>query len=240
LFMAEAAVDYDHEGTRGLHTVSGAKAAFAQIFAAGSPESVLDVGCGVGTWLRAASDCGAREIFGVDGVEISSDLFVVPRESIKIVDLNEPLSLGRRFDLVISLEVAEHLEPENAHIIVDTLTRHGDTILFAAAAPGQAGIHHVNCQWPSYWQSKFNERGFACSDEVRWKLWEDSSIEPWYRQNMMMVTKSASAGQEPRLRNVIHPDCLYLFADTLQTHSLKGALRSAIKRRLPTKLGGIR
>src|SRR5690348_7395490 len=122
---------------------------------------------------------------------------------IRRADLNEPIELGRRFDLVLCLETAEHLKPESSETIVDTLVRHGDLILFSAAAPGQGGPGHINCRWPAFWQKLFNERGFTCSDAVRWTIWNDGRIEPWYRQNLMVVTRDeALAGNEARIGSV--------------------------------------
>ena len=89
---------------------------------------------------------------------------------------------------------------------MDSLVRHTDVVLFSAACPGQFGQHHVNCQWPGYWQNLFNERGYACCDDIRWSIWSDERIEPWYRQNMFIARRDmALAGKEKRLESVIHP-----------------------------------
>ena len=170
---------------------------------------MLDVGCGTGTWLRAALDLGAREVLGVDGADLPAETLCVPKEHVRQADLSRPLNLARRFDLVLCLEVAEHLEPASAATIIDTLTAHGDRILFSAAAPGQPGMRHVNCQWPDYWQRLFNARGFACDGAVRWEIWRNGRIEPWYRQNLMMAVRDeAGAGSEPRVLPVLHPEMI--------------------------------
>jgi hypothetical protein len=143
----------------------------------------------------------------VDGIEIAEDKLLIPRNRFRQQNLTQPWDLGRRFDVAICLEVAEHLESDFAPILIDSLVRHADRIFFGAARPGQTGQHHVNCQWPSYWQKKFNDRGFVCADDIRWKIWDDERIEPWYRQNIFLATRDAQrAGTEPRLRSVIHPD----------------------------------
>lgn len=200
-------VDYDHRATEGIHTVEGAREALRIIFPDEFPRSVLDVGCGSGTWLRAALERGAAEVLGVEGAEVPQDMMRVPHDLITHADLNQPFNLHRRFELVMCLETAEHLEPESAETLVESLVRHGDTILFSAAIPGQPGIHHVNCQWPSYWQRLFNGHGFVCSDAVRWLIWDNGRIEPWYRQNLMIAKRdAASAGTESRIVPVAHPD----------------------------------
>ena len=198
-------VDYNHDAN--LHTTAGAEAALAALLPRYQISSLLDVGAGNGTWLRAAQNAGIKDLQGVDGLQLAQGKLHVLPDLIGYHDLNTPMDLGRKFDLVISLEVAEHIEPENAHVFVDNLVHHGDIILFAAACPGQPGTHHVNCQWPAYWQEKFNAHGFVCSDWPREKLWDNRHIEPWYRQNMFEAKRDAArAGSEPRLRGMIHPD----------------------------------
>jgi SAM-dependent methyltransferase len=200
-------VDYNH--SENLHSVTGPRAALPVLFAKQKPLSLLDVGCGTGTWLRAALDLGIPEVFGLDGVEISSEKLHIPAGKIRHQDLTRPWNLNTRFDAALCLEVAEHLEAACAPILIAALVQHTDLILFSAACPGQEGQHHVNCQWPAYWQRLFNQRGFSCFDEPRWQIWDDARIEPWYRQNIFIARRdTVSAGQEPRLRAVVHPEML--------------------------------
>ena len=57
-----------------------------------------------------------------------------------------------------------------------------------------------------YWQSLFNTHGFACDNSIRWQIWDDARIEPWYRQNIFWARRNPeNAGHEPRLKAVIHP-----------------------------------
>jgi len=205
-------IDYSHKSN--AHTLNGAKAAWPKLFPAGLPSSILDVGCGTGTWLRAATDLGVTDVVGVDGINIPREQLLFPRAKFLQKDLTQVVDLGRRFDLAISLEVGEHLNEEHAESLMDTLVLHSDLVLFSAACPGQPGQHHVNCQWPSWWQGLFNKRGFYCDDSVRWQIWNESQIEPWYRQNIFLARKDPRlASIEPRLKTVIHPDLLpYLAA----------------------------
>ena len=83
------------------------------------------------------------------------------------IDLTQEWSLGRRFDAVLCLELAELCEAGHASGLVEGLAAHSDTISFSAACPNQGGQHHVNCQWPDYWQQLFNVRGYGCSDTPR-------------------------------------------------------------------------
>jgi len=209
-------IDYDH--SRNLHTVRGAEAALAVFFKDWKPASLLDVGCGTGTWINAALEQGVRDVYGVDGVEIPEESLLFDRERFRNVDLTGPWNLGRRFDVALCLEVAEHLDEIYADGLIESLTRHSDTIVFSAACPGQLGQHHVNCQWPYYWQWIFNSKGFACSDPFRRLIWDMEEIEPWYRQNVFLARRSGEAGSEPRVPSVKHP--------TMDHHSVSSAVLS--------------
>ena len=199
-------IDYDHAAMRAAHTVTGARRVLKALFPDKFPQSVLDIGCGAGTWLTAALECGATEILGVDGVAVPDDHLLIPKENFDVADLNRPFDAGRTFDLVLCMETAEHLERGSSETLVQTLTRHGPLILFSAAVPRQAGVHHVNCQWPDYWQGLFNGHGYRCDDSVRWRIWDDREVEPWYRQNLFTAIKDEpAAGKEPRIKGVVHP-----------------------------------
>ena len=197
--------DYDY--TRESHTVNGARRALSVLLPKfGMPtNSLLDVGCGPGAWLAAAEALGVAEVLGVDGTAQSRQAGLVAPERIIVRDIAQPFNFDRRFDLVLCLEAAEHIAEASSDVLVDSICRHGDRILFSAAVPGQPGQHHVNCQWPAYWQNKFNAKGFACADWPRWSIWDDVQVEPHYRQNMLIASRSDEAGAEARIPGVVHP-----------------------------------
>jgi SAM-dependent methyltransferase len=160
------------------------------------PASVLDVGCGVGTWLRAFVGLGVTDVVGVDGDYVDRSLLQIDPEAFRPTDISRPLDLGRRFDLVISLEVAEHLDAGDADTLVDSIVRHGDAVAFSAAVPFQDGTHHVNEQWPDYWIDKFAARSYACLDILRPTLWDRPEVEFWYAQNLFLfVAEDELAGE---------------------------------------------
>lgn len=203
-------IDYDH--SKNVHTAVGARTAMSVIFDDGMPQSLLDVGCGAGMWLAAAETLGITDFLGVDGIAVPSDQLKVSDSRIRQQDLQGSWDLGRRFDVALCLEVAEHLDAAYARTLIGALVSHSDRVVFSAACPGQSGQHHVNGQWPAYWQQLFNEHGFTCTDDIRWKIWDVQAIEPWYRQNMFMARRNlVLAGTEPRLRAVIHPAMIGYF-----------------------------
>jgi SAM-dependent methyltransferase len=153
------------------------------IFQLSRPKSVVDVGCGVGPWLAAARKLGAQEILGIDGDWVDPDALLIPKECFLARDLTKPLDVGRTFDLVMCVEVAEHLPQANAPILVESLVRLAPLVLFSAAIPDQRGLHHVNEQWPQYWKGLFGSQGYHLLDCIRSQVWENSRVEPWYAQN---------------------------------------------------------
>jgi len=188
------------------HTVEGAKAALTKIFGNKVPKTVLDVGCGVGTWLKACQELGAKEVQGIDGVKIPKNQLLIDNCKFTAKDLTKPIDLKKKYALVLCLEVGEHLQENDSNTLIEGLTRHSNTILFSAACPGQKGQNHINCQWPSFWQKKFNNYGFACFDTIRKKIWDNQIIEPWYRQNIFLAKKSKKAGKEKRISPLKHPE----------------------------------
>lgn len=218
-------INFDHK--RNQHSVKGARAALPILFGDARVGSVLDLGCGRGTWLKAVLEMGATNILGVDGVPVGEDDLLFPKKDFLLHDLREPLRLSHRFDMALCLEVAEHLELEHATVIVKSLTDHADEIFFSAACPNQPGQGHVNCQWPAFWQNLFNQEGFACSDWPRWAVWGMEEVEPWYRQNLFAAVKDPQdAGKEPRIPAVVHPSLV----DAMGAHfGREGAARMRLK-----------
>jgi SAM-dependent methyltransferase len=65
-----------------------------------APASVLDVGCGRGTWLKTwIEQPGVNRIKGIDGDYVDRSKPAIPHEKFGIVDLESDFSLGERFDL---------------------------------------------------------------------------------------------------------------------------------------------
>ena len=169
------------------------------------PTSVLDVGCGVGTWVADWLESGVTDVLGIDGAYIDPSSLHIPPEHFQSADLSEPLDLGRRFDLVQSLEVAEHLQGDRADTFVESLTKHADMILFSAAIPRQGGTHHVNEQWVSYWLPKFAVQGYRVFDVIRPAIWTDQRCDLTYRQNSVLLSKNTSFGPEGA-DDLVHPE----------------------------------
>ncbi|HBD93756.1 MAG: hypothetical protein A2015_12525 [Spirochaetes bacterium GWF1_31_7] len=173
------------------------------------PQSVLDAGCGHGIWLNEFRKHGIEDTLGID---FSDDAIISDDETIISGDWSVPVEINRQFDMVLSLEVGEHIPENRADMYIDNLTRLSDVIIFSAAIPGQGGPGHVNERWPFYWQKKFNEKGFKGYDVIREAIWENDTIHPWYRQNIIIFIKEDSKyianlpEHTEEIRSLVHPE----------------------------------
>ena len=164
------------------------------------PASIIDIGCGNGAWISIFREHGIEDVIGVDGDWVKPEMLLFPTDKLILGDLEKPFKVNRQFDLVVSLEVAEHLPPESAVTFIDSLTRLGLVILFSAAIPFQGGTNHLNEQWPSYWAALFASKGYIAIDCLRRKIWDNDQIEWWYAQNIMFFVKKDQMEKYPLLK----------------------------------------
>ena len=175
-----------------LFNYTSAKNVLSLFFQWHKPKSIIDIGCGVGSWLKAAKELGIDDIFGVDINEIDEKYLLVPRKYIEIANLETyKQNNHNRYDLAISIEVAEHLSENVAEDFINTLTNLSNVILFSAAIPLQVGTNHINCQQPIYWYNIFKSNGYVCFDILRDLLrdFEDSEVNPCHKQNVLIYVK---------------------------------------------------
>ena len=164
-----------------------------------APTRVVDVGCGVGTWLVAFKRSGVPVVHGFDGPYVRQSGLLVSDEEFTAADLTRPLAHDGRYDLAVSLEVGEHLPERAAAGLVRGLVELAPTVLFSAAFPGQGGTHHVNEQWPSYWRSLFAQHDYVVLDPVRPMIWEDERVAWWYRCNTYLFAHRDVVAANPAL-----------------------------------------
>ncbi|HEX9242797.1 MAG TPA: class I SAM-dependent methyltransferase [Anaeromyxobacter sp.] len=180
--------------------------------------SVVDFGCGSGTWLAEFSVCGVSRVTGLDFGEGTSEYMFIPRDRFRVADLSRPVRDVPRHDLAMSIEVAEHLPESSARGFVESITSASDLVMFSAAIPLQGGHNHVNERWPGYWIALFRECGYRCHDVLRPMIWDDKRVEWWYRQNLLLFVREGIA--MPALeglptfggRDLVHPERLIRWA----------------------------
>jgi SAM-dependent methyltransferase len=154
---------------------------------------VIDVGCGTGALLEALRDKGC-EVFGLEYAEAALRYCRARRLNVAKFDLERNVFHDNRtFDVAVSMEVAEHLPETVADRYVGLLTQLSRVVVFTAAPPGQGGADHINEQPPSYWITKFQQRGFEYAEELsqRWReIWRAAgNVESWYYKNLMIFRR---------------------------------------------------
>jgi SAM-dependent methyltransferase len=173
------------------------------------PQSVVDLGCGTGSWLAAFAidDC-----LGVDGEWMRRHLLEIPEKNFVEHDLSRPFSIARTFDLALSIEVGEHLPAEAADFLVRSLVGLAPIVLFSAAIPFQGGTDHVNPQWPSYWAEKFRAHGYSACDVVRPAFWCHPDVRFFHAQNLVLYVRDDQLQRlglhETAVLPIVHPRLL--------------------------------
>jgi hypothetical protein len=159
-------------------------------------ESIVDVGCGRGPWLKAFSEIFSlrpASLLGIDGPWNTRERLEVDADYIGInLDRLEELKVDRKFDLAICVEVAEHLHPNSAGVLIQELCSLSDVVIFSAATKHQGGIGHRNEIYPSEWAHIFHDNGYLVYDYFRPLLWGISSIRPWYLQSIFLYIRRDS------------------------------------------------
>ncbi len=184
-----------------------------------TPTSVVDVGCGTGTFLKAFQINHVNDLLGIDGpwvkrhqLHIDSDLFIE-------ADLEKPFGIDRQFDVVLCLEVVEHLSPAAVDTIIQSLVSLGKKIVFSAAVPFQGGQNHINEQTIDYWQEKFSAHGYHFYDVFRKAFWNNAEVDWWYKQNMFLVAhESVMFTPEIAQAKACGPIDIYIHPDLLKQH----------------------
>ena len=155
--------------------------------------SVKDIGCGNGIWLRETLK---REMlskrFGYDlksALDSSKD-FDNKDIIFKSIDLELFEYDLVSTDLTFCLEVAEHISQKAAIRLVRKICETSNYVIFSAATPGQGGFNHVNENPLEYWISLFEENGFRSFDVFRPALSAISIIPLFYRNNVFLFIKS--------------------------------------------------
>ncbi len=164
-----------------------------------NPKSVVDLGCGIGTFLCVFKELGISDCLGIDGDYVDRSLLSIPKEKFKAADLKKPLTLTREFDLAMSLEVGEHLPQQSAATLVESLVNCAPVVMFSAAIPFQGGTEHLNEQWPEFWVELFAKYDYTVVDCIRPKVWRNENVACWYAQNTLLFVEKTKLKNYPKL-----------------------------------------
>jgi SAM-dependent methyltransferase len=211
-------------------------------------QSVIDVGCGIGTWASRFLESGVPDVLGIDGAYVDPEMLLIPAGHFLVKDLLHPIQTDKRYDLAVCLEVAEHLPGTRSAGLVQDLVSLAPCVLFSAALPGQGGTDHVNERYLSYWVGLFSEHNYLPFDLLRPRIWNDASIEWWYRQNIVIFASREHplAAFPSGAPDLVHPELYESKKDVeaqLERPTLGYLLRSlpaSLRRSVATRWSALR
>ena len=143
-------------------------------------KSLVDFGCGNGYYVSNISPniyCEAYDL------EITNAIG-------KPKDLSKPFKLKRKFDLVLSLEVGEHIDKESESVFINNIVNHSNKYVFMSwAIVGQGGTGHINCQNNEYIINVMNDKGFNFLETETLKIRNSNLQLPWFKNTIMIFEK---------------------------------------------------
>jgi SAM-dependent methyltransferase len=150
------------------------------------PAKVLDIGCGPGTYVEEMRK-QSLEAFGYDiDNRVKSKPYLTQQSLFDVTDTG---------DVIICLEVAEHIEKSKNKKITESLVNclnPEGILIWSAAAPGQGGVGHINCQPKKYWEHLFSElpvvRLFDLEEALLAHI-KSGYHMGWFVQNLMVFKK---------------------------------------------------
>lgn len=137
-----------------------------------NPGSVLDAGCAMGFLVEALRGRGV-EAFGVDISEYAiSKVHADIEPYCWVGGVTDPFP--RRYDLIVCIEVFEHLTCDHAERAIENFGRHADDILFSSTPFDYSEVTHLNVQPPEHWGGLFAQQGYFRDVDF-----DASFITPW-------------------------------------------------------------
>ncbi len=153
-----------------------------------TPKSFIDVGCGDGRYCAIFKAYGWEDVVGLDGTEDIKSLGIYDR--ITKCDLTKPIYTETKAELVLCLEVGEHIPKEHEQVFLNNLCFFvEDELILSWAIPGQySASGHVNCQPQEYVIKEIEKRGFKyCSTKSEYL--KDCASFKWFKENLMIFKK---------------------------------------------------
>jgi hypothetical protein len=136
------------------------------------PRSVMDAGCAFGMLVEQLRARGIE----AEGIDISGYAIAQAHESVRpyvrVASVTEPF--GRRYDLIVCIEVLEHMPRHEAEAAIANMCAWSDDILFSSSPYDHKEATHMNVNPPEYWADQFARHGFFRDVDF-----DASFLTPW-------------------------------------------------------------
>ena len=143
--------------------------------------SAVDIGCGKGQYVKAMLNRGF-DCKGFDGNPMTPEL---TNSYCEVRDFSQPQEIGV-YDLVLSLEVGEHIPKAYEDVFIRNLCMSSrEWIVLSWAIPGQGGVGHFNEQSNMYIINEMEFRGFKLKPRPSLLLRQSSTL-PWFKNTLMV------------------------------------------------------
>lgn len=153
------------------------------IFGQFDPIDVVDLGCGNGKYCNFWKNLG----WNIQGYEGNKN--VVDGGLVKYMDLSKEQKIEKKYDLVICLEVGEHIPKEYETVFIDNLDKFTkNTLLLSWAVIGQKGKGHVNCKDNDEVISIFEKMGFMYDEKTSMLLRKNATLT-WFHNTIMVFNR---------------------------------------------------
>jgi hypothetical protein len=137
-----------------------------------APATVLDAGCALGFLVETLRARGI-EAYGID---ISDYAIQQVIEEIKpycvVGSVLDPFP--RKYDLIVCIEVLEHLSPAECDQAIANFCQSADEVMFSSTPDDYREATHINVRPPDYWAGIFARYGFYRDVD-----YDASYITPW-------------------------------------------------------------
>jgi len=147
--------------------------------------TVVDFGCGNADYIKHLITLG----FKCEAYDGNPNTPQMTDGIAKVQDLTVDFDLGKQFDYVINLEVAEHIPKKYEKIYINNVVKHtGKYLIMSWAKIGQGGDGHVNCQNHDYVIDVFNKHGMVYQEEASLALRSVAELD-WFKETIFIFSK---------------------------------------------------
>jgi len=147
------------------------------------PQKVADVGCGEGRYCNYFKEHGWPIVHGYEGTQGVKTLGIY--NDIMTMDLTKVRWVDIQYDLVLCLEVGEHIPKKYEQIFFDNIRKFvSKDLILSWAIPGQGGNGHVNEQSNQYVIDELTKRELKYLKFTSIDLRKHHSLK-WFKNTIM-------------------------------------------------------